>query len=182
MSEWQTKSSKVVYENPWMIVHEDQVVMPNGKDGVYGYVESKSDSAIVVPVDDDNNTYIIQLQRYTKSEPTWETIAGRTDGESYEQAGARELLEEAGVHADTITLLREVHMSSGMTKFKSGICIATNLSKVSDQLDQADGIIRAHKLPILEVRDMILRGEITSGSTIAAILLVIAHLEQQGKL
>lgn len=182
MTSWQTKSSKIVYENPWMVVHEDQVVMPNGKDGVYGYVESKSNSVIVVPIDDDNNTYIIQLQRYTKPNPTWETIAGRTDNESYEEAGARELFEEAGVRADTITLLSEVHMSSGMTKFKSGVCIATGLAKVSEDLDQADGIMTARKLPLFEVRDMILRGEITSGSTITAILLVIAHLEKEGRL
>lgn len=182
MASWQTKSSKIVYENPWMLVHEDQVVMPNGKDGVYGYVESKSNSVIVVPIDEDSNTYIIQLQRYTKPQPTWETIAGRTDGENYEKAGARELLEEAGVHADTVALLSEVHMSSGMTTFKSGVCIASGLTKISDELDQADGIVKARKLPLLEVRDMILRGEITSGSTITAILLVIAHLEKKGRL
>lgn len=34
-----------------MIVHEDQVVMSNGKNGIYGYVDSKSESVFIVAVD-----------------------------------------------------------------------------------------------------------------------------------
>ena len=179
MSSWQTKSSKIVYENPWMIVHEDQVVMPNGKDGLYGYVESKSDGVAIVPIDDDGYTYLIQLQRYTKSEPSWETPAGRTDGESYEEAGKRELLEETGLESSSIKLLSEVHMSSGMTTFKIGICVATGIKKISDNLDQADGIITTKKVTLQEARTMILSGEITSGSTITAILMTISYLEER---
>lgn len=177
MNNWQTKSSKIIYENPWMIVREDQVVMPNGKDGTYGYVESKSDSVFVVPVDSEGNTYIVQQERYTSKKTTWEVVAGRTDGDDYEAAAARELLEEAGIRAGSIKILSEVYDSAGLTTFKSAVCLATNLEEVTNHLDENDGIIAARKLPLAEVRNMILKGEITNGPSITAILMVMAHIE-----
>src|SRR6266542_5506246 len=96
---WQTKSSKIVYENPWMRVFEDQVIMPNGSDGMYGYVESKSDSVYVVPIDDEGYTYIVEQQRYTTKQLSWECVAGRNEGDDPETAAKRELLEETGIRA-----------------------------------------------------------------------------------
>lgn len=72
MASWQTKSSKIVYENPYIVVHEDQVVKPDGTDGIYGYMDSKSHSITVVPVDDEGNTWIVQQERYTLKRTTWE--------------------------------------------------------------------------------------------------------------
>ena len=41
MAEIKTKASRVVYENRWMRVREDQVRRPDGSDGVYGVVEKR---------------------------------------------------------------------------------------------------------------------------------------------
>jgi 8-oxo-dGTP pyrophosphatase MutT (NUDIX family) len=179
MSAWQTTSSKIVYENPWMIVHEDQVVMPNGKDGMYGYVQARGDAVFIVPVDDNGNTYLVQQERYVTGQVVWEIPAGGTDGQPYEQAARRELLEEAGVEASTITILNEFYLANSILSLKGVVCLATNLKKVTDQLDSTDGIIAARKFPLATVRDMILSGEIVDGPTITAIFTVMAHLEQQ---
>ena len=37
---WKTLDSKIVYENPWIRVREDQVIRPDGKPGIYGVVET----------------------------------------------------------------------------------------------------------------------------------------------
>lgn len=179
MSSWQTKSSKVVYENPFMIVHEDQVIKPNGKDGIYGYVESKSDSVYVVPVDEDGNTWLVQQERYTMGVSTLECVAGRTDGESVEVAAKRELLEETGLTAKTITPMSTVWVANGMSNFKSTFCLAQNITHISNELDKDDGITATRKVPLGSIPDMILRSEITCSQSIAAFLMALAYLEKE---
>ncbi len=179
MNHWQTKSSKVTYENPWIIVKEDEVIRPDGSDGVYGVVSLKSPSVFVVPVDDDGNTYISLQERYTTQQESWEIAAGAIDGQSYIDAAKRELLEETGIQAESIEELITIHVSVGYSDHTGRICLATGLKKVSDELDPIDGILKVRKLPLTEVRDMILHGEITDGVTISSILTVLAYLEKR---
>jgi len=178
LGSWQTKSSKVVYENPFIIVHEDQVTMPNGKPGLYGYIDSKSDSVYVVPVDDEGNTYIVQQERYTLKQKTWECVAGRTDGQAIEIAAKRELFEETGLKADSLTTIGEVQVANGVATFKSTFCIARNLTKALETFDQEDGILGIHKLPLASIPDKILAGDITCSQSIAAFFMAIAYLDK----
>lgn len=179
MQSWQTRSSKVVYQNPWMIVHEDQVTLPNGNDGVYGYIDSnRGDSVFVVPVEPNGDTYLVQQERYVTKETSWEIPAGAAEGESHEEAAKRELLEETGIGASSIAVINEFYLANSIASFKGVTCLATNLQKVTEQLDEVDGILDVRRLPLTEVRDMILRGEIIDGPTITAILAVMAYLEQ----
>jgi len=178
LSSWHTKSSKIVYENPFMIVHEDQVLLPNGKPGLYGYIDSKSDSVYVVPVDDEGNTYIIQQERYTLKQKTWECVAGRTDGQAVEIAAKRELLEETGLQANSLTVLGDVQVANGISTFKSTFCIARNLTKLSSTFDQEDGILAIRKLPLASIPDKILAGDITCSQSIAAFFMAIAYLNK----
>ena len=179
MSEWQTKSSKVVYKNPWMIVHEDEVVMPNGKDGIYGYVEAASNSVYVVPIDDEGNTYLIQQKRYTTKQIRWEVPAGATDKEPYEKAAKRELLEETGLKAGHIAVLSETQAAANLTTFVGAVCLATQLTRVSDELDTSEGILAYRKLPLQEAIDMIMTGEIINGPSITSLFMGKEHLSRK---
>lgn len=176
MSRWQTTSSKIVYENPWIKVHEDTTITPDGKDGLYGWVESKSPAVFVVPVDDDGYTYIINQERYTRKKFSWESVAGRTDGEPYDVAAKRELLEETGVKAGKITVLTEIEIANGVTSFKGAICLAQDLQQTDSAIDAAEGISEVRKLPLTEVVDMIMRGEIVDSQTIAATFMAAEYL------
>ena len=178
MRPWQTISSKVVYESPWIVVHEDQVVTPEGKPGTYSYVDQRGNSVFIVPVDSDGNSYLVQQQRYVTGQTVWEIPAGcSANKETYEEAAKRELLEEAGIRASTIQILNEFYLANSSTSYKGAVCLATDLQKATDNLDQVDGILGVKKLPLQEIKAMILRGEIVDGPTIAAVLTVMAHLD-----
>jgi 8-oxo-dGTP pyrophosphatase MutT (NUDIX family) len=177
-SKWQTKSSKVVYENPWMFVREDTIIHPSGKDGLYGVVESKSEGVFVVPLDQDNNTYIVRQEHYTTREMAWQCVAGRTDGEAAEVAAKRELLEEAGLRAGSIHTLAKARTASGLTTFKTTVCIARDLTTDTSQFDE-DEISEIRKVSLETVKDMIFSGEISATESIAAFLLAIAYLEKE---
>lgn len=179
MASWQTKSSKVVYENPFVVVHEDQVIKPDGTDGIYGYMDSKSPSITIIPVDDEGNTWIVQQERYTLKRTTWEAVAGRTENQPIEQAARRELLEETGLEASTIEVLTELNVSNGLTTFTTTLCLARGLTQVSYNLDQEDGILEAKKIPLKQLPEMILSGKITDAQSIAGFFMAISYLEKE---
>jgi 8-oxo-dGTP pyrophosphatase MutT (NUDIX family) len=179
MNSWKTKSSKIVYENPWMIVREDEVVMPNGKDGMYGYVKSKSDAVFVLPVDNEGNTYIIQQEHYTVGRTVWQFVGGRTDNQPPELAAQRELREETGLHAESITILSTSQVAMGMTTFKGSFCLARDITANDDQLDPEEGILEVKKLSFNEIEEKILTGEIANVESIALFFLAKAYLEKE---
>ena len=48
---WQRLARRTAYENPWIVVHEDQVVRPDGRPGIYGVVHFRNKAVGVVAVD-----------------------------------------------------------------------------------------------------------------------------------
>lgn len=175
---WQTKSSKIVYENPWMLVREDQVVRPDGQDGIYGYAESKDESVLVVPIDDEGYTYLVQQERYTLKKNTWEFVAGRSDNDSLENAAQRELQEEIGFQAGSLVKLATLATAPGLSTFKSTIWLAKHLTKIGEGLDPNDGILALRKVSISELKNMITSGEIIATTSIAAFFLAMSYLEK----
>lgn len=179
MNSWKTKSSKIVYENPWMIVHEDKVIMPNGVDGTYGYVTSKSDAVFVLPLDNEGGTYIIRQEHYPTKQTMWQFVGGRTDNQPPEQAAQRELQEETGLHAESITLLHTAHVAMGLTTFKGTFCLARNVMMTDENLDRGEGILEVKKLPFNSVEEKILSGEIANVESITLFFLTKAYLEKE---
>ena len=180
MADWKTLSSRIAYENPFMFVREDQAINPAGNQTIYGVVESKSAAVYIVPVDKDGNTFIIKQFRYPTQKIAWDCIAGRTDNEDPIIAAKRELHEEAGIHAEKITILRDVAIGNGITTFHGTICLAEELTHTDDERDAEEGILEVQKISFVDVIDMIVKGEIQSTESIAAFFITREYLQQKG--
>jgi hypothetical protein len=68
-------STRVVYQNPWMTVREDEIERNNGTRGIYGVIE-KCDSAIVIAIEDDK-VYLVEQFSLSR----WDEDAGVPAGE-----------------------------------------------------------------------------------------------------
>ena len=92
-------SSRVVYENRWMRVHEDRTELPDGSPGLYGWVE-KPPAALIVPLEADA-VWLIEQFRYPVGERFWEFPQGAWEDAARDaEALARgELAEETGLRA-----------------------------------------------------------------------------------
>jgi len=175
---WQTKTSAVVYENPWIKISHDEVITPNNTDGIYGVVHFKNTAIGVVPLDDAGNTWLVKQSRYTLNQYTWEIPEGGCpQGESPLAAAQRELEEEVGLIASEWQQLMTMHLSNSITDEFCVVFVARGLSLGKQQLEATEDI-EVKKLPLAEAVAMVKSGEITDGISVAALLRIALDLPQ----
>jgi 8-oxo-dGTP pyrophosphatase MutT (NUDIX family) len=173
---WKTKSSSVVYENSWIKISHDEVKTPKNTDGIYGVVHFKNTAIGIVPIDDEGNTWLVKQSRYTLNQYTWEIPEGGCPhGEAPLDAARRELEEEVGLQANSWQQLMTMHLSNSVTDEFCVVFIARDLFAGIQQLESTEDI-EYKKLPLIDAIEMVKRGEITDGISVAALLRVALDL------
>lgn len=177
MSNWQRLNSKIVYQNSFFTVHEDQTIDPIGKPITYGWVETPP-AVFVVPIDEHGRVVLIKQLRYVVGQPSWSLPSGHTDGDSEEGAANRKLIQEAGLTADKwIKLQGEHYAFSAMATQRNAVFIARDLHKTKNLLPVTDNtILGTEAFTWKQLKDMIKNGELNNGETIAALTVAGLHL------
>ena len=169
---WQTQSHREVYDNPWITVHEDQVINPRGGTGIYGWVHFKNKAIGIVPVDDQLNTWLVGQYRYTLDEYSWEIPMGGGPSEQDPlESARRELKEETGLSAQKWESIMRIHPSNSVTDEEGFIFLAQELTPGETEFDDTEDL-RIRKLPLAEALTMVLNGEITDAISISGIFRV----------
>jgi 8-oxo-dGTP pyrophosphatase MutT (NUDIX family) len=160
----------VAYENAWIRVREDQVIRPDGGEGIYGVVEIRP-SVAVVAINEHNEIALVGQWRYTVNHYSWEVPRGGSHpGEADMLAVAkRELAEEAGLLAEHWKFLGDVEVGNGVICELQSFCVATGLTGTSMQLDPEEDITVAWH-PLEEAVEMVMDGRIAEVCSVAAIL------------
>lgn len=175
---WQRLTSERVYETPWISVYHETVITPAGTEGIYGVVHFKNTAVGVVPLDEDNNIWLVGQTRYTLNEYTWEIPAGGCPrGEDSLIAAQRELQEEVGLTAQRWEKLFDLQLSNSVTDEVGTIYLARELTPTPQSLDVTEDI-EVRKLPLDEAIAMVDRGEITDVLSVAA-LMKLARMTQR---
>jgi ADP-ribose pyrophosphatase len=168
-SPWRTVASRVVYENPWITVREDDVVRPDGSPGVYGVVVAQG-AVGVVPVLPDGRVLLVRQWRYVAGRPMWEIPTGGVhDGEGLEDAVQRELAEEAGHRATTLVPLGSILSSKSVMDETCHLFLGTGLVPATGVPDPTEDIA-VGTFTLAEAVGMVLDGEILDAMSVVALL------------
>jgi ADP-ribose pyrophosphatase len=166
---WLTVSSRQVYDNTWISVREDQVIRPDGESGIYGVVHYKNIAVGVLPVEDDH-VYLVGQYRYPLGQYSWEIPEGGCpEGEEPLRAAQRELREETGLEAGRWRRLGDAHLSNSVADEYAVWFLATELVPGEQRLEGTEAI-NVRRLPLHEVLDMALNGQITDALSLVAIM------------
>lgn len=168
---WKTLSSETVYENAWLELSHRDVINPSGNKGIYGLVKFKNQAIGVIPVDSDDNIYLVGQYRYAIDEYSWEIPEGGGKlGADPLDAAKRELKEETGLLANKWTKLARIHTSNSATNEEGFLFIAEELTQdLAEPEDTED--LQVWKLPLKEAVEMVMRSEITDSLSVAGILM-----------
>ncbi len=169
---WKRKKRETKYDNPWISVHHDSVINPNGGEGIYGVVEFKNIAIGIIPIDEDGYTWLVGQHRYPLNEYTWEIPEGGGPiGIDPLESALRELEEEIGYSAESLELIQEMHLSNSATTEIAKIYLAKNLFEKKQPEDPTEQLV-VKKVKIEEAIEMVLNGEIVDSMSVAGLLKV----------
>ena len=167
---WRCRSTRLVYDNPWIRVHHDAVTTPAGTEGIYGRIHFRNKAIGIIPLDDDNHTWLVRQHRYTLGEDSWEIPEGGSPaGENLLDTAKRELEEETGLKASDWELLMRLHTSNSVTDEEAFIYIARELSQGTMALESTEDIV-TQRVPLAEAVQMVMDGRITDAMSVAGLL------------
>jgi ADP-ribose pyrophosphatase len=162
-----------LFESDWYRLRQDEVELPNGQAKTYTLVESTG-YALVVPLLDDGRVLLERVYRYAVQDTLLECPSGGLDGEPPEVAARRELEEETGWLATTLTPLGSFYASNGMSN--EHFYLARGLSATGVLQRDATEQIELEFMPLARAIDLVFAGAITDGPSALGLLLTERQL------
>ena len=166
-----TLESKRVYEGRIINLRLDSVSLENGNTAMREVVEHPGAVGIVALKE---NGDIVMVKQYRKAveQVLLELPAGKLEqGENPLDCAARELTEETGYTAGDLRYLVSFYTSPGFSNEVMHMFLATDLKEGKNDPDD-DEMVETVEISRDRAIDMILKGEIKDGKTIAGILLL----------
>ena len=155
-----------------MRVLEDRVINPRGGRNNYGHIQFLNRAVAIVPIDDEEHTWLVGQHRYTLDTYSWELpMGGAPLNEDLLAAAKRELLEETGLSAEHWTEVMRLHLSNSITDETGIVFVAEDLAAGEPDFDETE-VLDIRRLPLAEAVAMAESGEITDALSVVALLRV----------
>lgn len=167
MDSIQTVGSREIYRNSWLTLREDDIRRPDGSDGVYAVID-KPTYALVIAQDGDR-FHLVEQFRYPLGLRRWEFPQGTApDDLEPGELAARELREETGLRAETMSVLGQLDLAPGLSSQRGWVFVATGITEGEHDREHEEQDMHSAWFSRAEVEQMMRDGEITDAQSIAA--------------
>lgn len=159
----------------------DKVRFPGGSTGELEMIRHSGASAVLPLLSDasseDPQILLVRQYRYAAGGYLLEVPAGRPNkpGEDWEVCARRELEEETGMVAGTMTKLITIFTTPGFTDEQIHLFLASDLTKGSIKLDE-DEFLEVETMLLSDALEKIRDGEISDAKTICTILYAAGYI------
>jgi len=169
--QWTVHGRRTIYDSPWISLDLVDVEQPDGQRYEQHVVRMARPVAGTVMTDDGGHVLLMWRHRHVTGTWGWEIPTGRIeDGESPEDAAAREAEEETGWRPGPLRLLVASQPSNGSIDTVHYLYHADSAEYVGPPADRTEAE-RIAWVPLTEIRGRIAKGEIVSGPTLIGLLL-----------
>ena len=174
-------SSESIFDGNVLHIFKDTIRLPNGKTATREYTIHHG-AVCILPLLDNGDVLLERQFRYPVGQVITEIPAGKLDyiGEDPEQAALRELREETGAVAGEMLPLGVFYPTCAYSSEVIHMFLARKLTFGERELDE-DEFLNVFRMPLRELVDKILAGQIPDAKTPAAALRVWC-MQQEGKL
>ncbi len=170
--QWKVISERPLYQDEWLDIRIADIELPDGRHLAYRSIHTPA-GAGVVAVGNDGRVLLIWRHRYITGTWGWEIPIGKIEhGEAPPEAAAREFEEETGWRPGPLRPLLTVLPTPGLSTSAHHIYRADSAIHVGKPADGFESE-RVAWVPLGDLRSLIAKGDITSGTTLAAVLYVL---------
>lgn len=159
-----------IYDGVVLKVVRDRVSLPNGAEA-YREMCLHVGAVAVLPLLEDGRVIMERQYRYPHGRVFLEIPAGKLDypEEDLSEAVSRELREETGAIAEHYTYLGRIDTTPALINEKIHLYLAEGLTFGERELDE-DEFLDVELIPLAQLYEMVMRGEIADAKTQIAVL------------
>jgi len=169
---WQILKRHEVYRDPWIVLHQDDVIRPDGQPGTFSVVHVKP--GVCVLAVDNGLVYLTEEFHYGVGRTTVEAVSGGIEpGETPLFTAQRELREELGIRAADWLDLGVCDPFTSSVVSPTRLFLARGL-EIGEQAPEGTELIRRLNVPLADAVDMVMDGGISHGPS--CVLILKTHL------
>ena len=179
---WKLVNSEMRFENEICRLREDEVELEGGKKIKYAYLE-RDEAVIVVPVTSSGEVILLKQYRYPVDEWCLEVPAGGTHDSgdaSLEEVARKELREEVGATAKSLTHVGFFYSANSMTDEKCHVFLAEGVELSKEQKTETSEEIKLQLMPVEKAIELARSGAMKTGPCALAVLLCEPLLSKLG--
>lgn len=171
---WQVHSEEPLYTDPWLDVRVADVELPDGRHLDHRLIRTAPGAGAVV-IDERERVLLIWRHRFITDSWGWEIPFGRIEeGEEPATAATREVEEETGWRPGPLRPLLYTQPTSGLSDSEHHVFRADGARHIGPP-SEAWEAERVEWVPLADVRRLIDKRDIVSGTTMNALLYVLTE-------
>lgn len=182
LKKWQVLQSELVFNHKWCQVRKDSVLLSNGVVVDDFFVNIRPEIAYVFALTKNQEVVFVRQYRHGVGEILLELPAGAFNAavESAEVGAMRELTEETGYVCDSLIPLATLYGNPVKDTNKIHLFIGLDAEfkqvPVLDVTEEIDVVL----VPVSEVLNKVISGEVSVAGSVAAVFLGLQFLEKKG--